>query len=260
MSNLMQRYGPTALITGASSGIGAEFARQLATAGMNLILAARRRENMEALRNEIRADHDVQVRIEAVDLADDPGALIEATAGDDIDVLVNNAGFGEKDPFLDIDIERQLKMIRLNCATVIRLTHHYVGRMVQRDRGAVIITSSTGAYQALPYSAVYGATKAFDLHFGEALACELKDTNVDVLTLCPGPTDTEGPRRTGVDTDRVKMMPVGPVVTAALRSLGRRPTVIPGFTNRLGATLTRLVPRKLATRIAGRLIKNAAPG
>lgn len=258
MQSLTKRYGPRALITGASSGIGAEFAKRLARAGMSLVLAARRRENMVALRNEIAAANDVDIRIEAVDLASDPDALIAATADIEIDLFVNNAGFGEKDPFLDIPIDTQLKMIQLNCAAVIRLTHHYVTQMVERDRGAVIITSSTGAYQALPYSAVYGATKAFDLHFGEALACELKDTNVDVLTLCPGPTDTEGPRRTGVDPDRVKMMPVGPVVTRALKALGRRPTTIPGFTNRVGAALTRLLPRRLATRIAGRLIRNAA--
>jgi hypothetical protein len=123
----------------------------------------------------------------------------------------------------------------------------------------MVFVASTAAYQGLPFSSVYGATKGFDLLLGEGLWFELRDKGIDVISLCPGPTDTEGPKRTGVNPDKVpNMMPVEPVVRAALDKLGRRTSVIPGFTNKLAAFATRLVSRRFSTRTAGKLIKRVS--
>jgi uncharacterized protein len=128
---------------------------------------------------------------------------------------------------------------------------------VARGRGGIIFTSSTAAFQGLPFSSHYAATKGYELQLAEGLWYELKGQGVDVLALCPGPTDTEGPRRTGVDPSKVpvKMMDVGPVVRVGLRALGRAPFAIPGTTNRLAALLVKLLPRRLATTVAGRLMQ-----
>ena len=255
----VERYGPWAVVTGASSGIGEETARQLAALGLSVVLVARRRDRLEALAADLAAAHGVEVRVSEHDLASPAGveALITEVRPLDVGLLVNNAGFGMKGGFVDLSLSEQRRMIELNCQTPVALTHGLGARIVARGRGGIIFVSSTAAFQGLPTSAVYGASKGFDLLLGEAVWDELRKTGVDVLTLCPGPTDTEGPRRTGVDPDKVpvKMMQVGPVVRAALLGLGKRAVVVPGASNRVAALLTRLVPRAMATRVAGRLIR-----
>jgi hypothetical protein len=255
------RYGPWAVVTGASSGIGEETARQLASGGLHVVLVARREERMVALAEALRRDHGVEVDVVRADLGTDAGqrALADATRSRDIGLLVANAGFGLKGAFVDIPLERQIAMVRLNVEGTLSLVHEFAGRLVARGRGGIIVTSSTAALQGTPFTSAYAATKAFDLVLAEGLRDELAPAGVDVLALCPGATDTEGPRSTGVDPSRVpgKMMPVGPVVRAALLGLGRTAVVIPGSTNRVAAFATRLVPRALATWIAGRLIRRA---
>ena len=146
-------------------------------------------------------------------------------------------------------------MFELNCQTPVALTRALAPALVARGRGGVIVVASTGGLQGLPWSTVYGASKGFDLLFGEGLGPELATHGVDVLTLAPGGTDTEGPRRTGVELAKVKLMPVAPVVRAALAGLGRRALVIPGATNKLASLAVRLVPRAVATRAAGRIMQ-----
>jgi len=265
MDPLARRYGPWALVTGASSGIGEELARQLAARGLSLVLVARRRDRLEQLAQALTGAHAIEVRVVELDLVreDACARLREATAGLEIGLLVNNAGFGNKGPFLALDVDEQKRMVALNCRVPVELTHAFVPPMVARGRGGVIVVASTAAFQGLPGSSLYGATKGFDLLLGEGLHEELRGSHVDVLTLCPGPTDTEGPRRTGVNPDQLPagvMMPVAPVVAAALAGLGRRSIVIPGFRNRLAVFLVRLVPRWLAARIAGALIRRATGG
>lgn len=258
-TDFRQRYGPWALVTGASSGIGAEFARQLAARGLHVAVVARRRERLEALADALHAAHGADVCIIAADLtcASAPDAIAEATKDLDVGLLVNNAGFGEKGGFFDIPLEKQLRMIELNCKVPVWLTHRMAPTLVQRGRGGIIIVASTAAFQGVPYTSVYAATKSFDLMLGDALGHELRRKGVDVVTVCPGPTDTEGPRRTGVVPHRlpVKMMATELVVRRTLNALGRKTVVIPGAANKTAAFLTRLLPRRLASRIAGRMIE-----
>ncbi len=253
------RYGPWAVVTGASSGIGAEFARQLAAAGVSVVLVARRRERLVALADEVTAAHGVGARTAAIDLSIPGGAdaLAAEVAALELGLVICNAGTSYKGAFLEHDPADQRRMIEVNCQAPVAITRALGSRLTARGAGGVIIVSSTGAFQGLPWSAVYGATKAFDLLLGEALHVELAPHGVDVVTLCPGGTDTEGPMNTGVDPAKVpvKLMPVGPVVTAALAGLGRRALVVPGATNRLGAFVTRAVPRGVAAKAAGRIMK-----
>jgi short-subunit dehydrogenase len=258
-ADFVRRYGPWALVTGASSGIGAEFARQLAAAGLSVVMVARRRERLVELGDRLRAAHHIDVRVAVHDLAEPAsiGALVAEVADLDVGLVVNNAGLSFKGDFLDHDPDHQRRMIELNCIAPVALTRALGARLVARGRGGVVVVSSTGAFQGLPWSAVYGATKAFDLSLGEALRVELADKGVDVVTLAPGGTDTEGPMNTGVDPARVpvKMMPVEPVVAAALGALGRRSLAVPGVVNQLGVFASRLVPRTFAARAAGRVMR-----
>lgn len=251
------RYGPWAVVTGASSGIGQELARQLAAAGLSLVIVARRGDRLRALADELRAAHGVDVRIGEHDLAEPASvaALVASLADLDLGLVVNNAGVGLKGDFVDHEPAELRRMIELNCQAPVALTRALAPRLVARGRGGVILVASTGGLQGLPGSAVYGATKGFDLLLGEALGPELRARGVDVLTLAPGGTDTEGPRRTGVDPGRVRLMPVAPVVRAALAGLGRRTLVIPGATNKLASLAIRLVPRAIAARAAGRILR-----
>jgi short-subunit dehydrogenase len=258
-AKFVARYGPWAVVTGASSGIGAEFARQLAERGLSLVLVARRRDKLEALGADLYATHGTEVRVVTCDLADEdgPARLIDEVADLDVGLLINNAGVGLKGRLVDIDPAVLRRLVEVNCQAPLALAHGFGRRLVARKRGGMVIVASTGGFQALPWSAAYGASKGFDLLLGEALAVELAPDGVDVLTLAPGGTDTEGPMNTGVDPAKVpvKLMSVTPVVRVALDSLGRRSLVIPGAGNRAAAWAVRLVPRAIAARAAGRIMR-----
>jgi uncharacterized protein len=184
--------GP-AVVTGASSGLGEEFARALAARGHDLILAARRRDRLDALREELVARHGVAVEVVACDLATDAGLADcrAAIAGRDIAVAVLNAGFGSLGPFEGADRQREDRMVHLNCMAVVDLARELVPGMRARGQGQIIVISSAAAWHPVPYMATYGATKAFGLHFARALAEELRGTGVGILAVCPGPTATE---------------------------------------------------------------------
>ena len=259
VNDFLERYGRWAVITGASSGIGAEFARQLAERGLSLVLVARRRDRLDALAAELVAKYGIEVFVAERDLAA-PGsvdALVAEVGARDVGLLVNNAGFGMKGGFFELALSEQRRMIELNCQVPVALTHTLGRRIVDRGRGGIVFTASAAAFQGMPGTAVYAGTKSFDLLFGEGLWGELRGRGIDVLTLCPGSTDTEGPKRTGVNPDRVpgKMMKVEPVVRTALRALGKRPSVIPGGLNKAAQFLTRLLPRRFSTVMAGRMIE-----
>jgi short-subunit dehydrogenase len=179
----------TALITGASAGIGEEFARQLAGRGYDVILVARRRDRLEQLAEQL----PTTAHVVDCDLASDSASLAGKVEelGVDVDLLVNNAGFGLRGRVLELDPEREAEMVRVNCEAVVTLTHAFVPKMVERARGGVITVASTAGMQPLPYEAVYGASKAFAISFMEALWMELQGTGVKVLVVNPGPVKTE---------------------------------------------------------------------
>jgi short-subunit dehydrogenase len=263
-TSFTSRYGPVAVVTGASSGIGAEFARQLAARGLSLVLCARRKDLLDALGAELTGRHGVEVSSVEIDLSrpDFLPALEAAIGTRDVGLLVSNAGFGDKGPFLESDLATQLRMLDTNCRAPLLLAYAFGRRFVERGRGGIVFTSSTAAFQGLPFSSHYAATKGYELQLAEGLWYELLGKGVDVLALCPGPTETEGTKRTGVDPAKVpfKMMAVGPVVSSALDALGSAPIAIPGLSNRLLYAAVKILPRRLATRVAGKMVLRVTGG
>ena len=245
-----------ALITGASAGLGVEFARQLARRGHRLVLAARRKDRLDALAAELGNARPV-----AIDLGT-PGAAAElmadlTSAGETLDLLINNAGFGLGGRFAELDAARQREMIDLNVGALTDLCRLAAPEMISRRSGGILNVASTAAFQPGPGMAVYFATKAYVLSFTEALHEELKPHGINVSCLCPGPTRTEFGAVAGFGEegafDRLSM-DAAPVVEAGLRALDRNDAVIvPGFVNKVGAASTRFVPRPIVRRIAGAL-------
>ena len=260
---MTEAYGGSwVLVTGASAGIGAEFARQFAARGANVVLVARRADKLAALAREINDAHGVEARAVPCDLADAversklPDAL--SRQGIVVDHLVNNAGFGSAGPFAGAEGSREMAMVRLNCEAVVELTHRFLPGMLERRRGGVINVASTAAYQPLPFMATYAASKAFVLSFSLALAEELQDSEVRVLGLCPGPVPTEFQEvaRIELKAERVAVLSAEQTVSSALAgyAAGRR-LVVPGALNKAGATLARLVPWRITSSVVARAMK-----
>lgn len=255
-----------ALVTGASAGLGAEFARQLAARGMHLVLVARRRALLEELAAELHAKHATRCEIIACDLAQ-PGAVAELVAQLDrqgivIDLLVNNAGFGIVGEVDQADVERLLEMIRLNVSAVVELTYRLLPGMLQRGRGAIVNLSSLSGFQPVAYMGVYAATKAFVLHFSEALAEEVRPRGVTVLAVCPGVTKTAFFDIAGAPGWLQKHRSHAPerVVRTALWALERRRQVIVvGWRNYLLTLLVRIAPRARVVKESTRFFKPRRP-
>jgi short-subunit dehydrogenase len=252
-----------ALVTGASAGLGVEFARQWAERGADLILTARRIDRLETLAADLEGRYGVKAHVIASDLAQ-PGAataLRDEIAGRGLTVqtLINNAGFGSHGPVADQDPAQMDEMIRLNVLAVTELTRAFLPGLVADGRGALVNIASVAAYQPTPAMAVYGATKAFVLNFTEAVAYETRASSLRVLAVSPGPVSTEffdvvGSRDAAVG----RMATPAQVVTAARRALERRsapPSVVVGLGNRLSALASALAPRRAVLAVAGRALK-----
>jgi short-subunit dehydrogenase len=250
------RYGPWALVTGASSGIGAEFSSQLAALGLNLILVARRKQRLDDLALRLEERNNIQVRTLRVDLSqpDFISVILAAIQSIEVGLLVNNAGFGLAGNFLAHPLERELALLDVNCRAPLLLTHEFGRKMIERGRGGIIFVSSVSGYIATPSEANYAASKAYELFLAESLWYELKKDGVDVLALCPGVTVTEFHDLAGIKP--VAPMQVNPVVALALKKLGKKPSVIAGWHNRLLVSLIKFVPRWMTTAQAGRVMEN----
>jgi len=256
---LRDRYGEWALITGASAGIGAEFARALAREGISCVLTARRADRLQALARELEATAKVQTRIIPIDLATSDGVdrLLEAVADLEIAVVVANAGYGLAGRFAQQDVQRLREMIQLNCTAPVVMIRQLLPRLRERGRGAIIVVSSIAGHQPLPFNAVYSATKAFDLWFGESLWGELQGSGIDVLAVEPGPTETEFQQVAGEHPHPGE--PPAQVVGIALNALGGQPSVISGWFNWLRANFTRLAPRSIIALVAGGVMAQWTP-
>jgi short-subunit dehydrogenase len=243
------------LVTGASAGLGVEFARQCRARGDELVLVARRKDRLDALAAELGGTHAV-----AADLAK-PGAaarLFEEVAalGLEVGILINNAGFGGGGRFAELDAGRQLEMIDLNVRALTELCRLALPPMLARGAGGILNVASTAAFQAGPYSAVYYATKAYVLSLSEALHEEAKPRGVHVSALCPGPTATEFFEVAGTPDGKLAKMATDPkaVVAAGLEGLARNQAiVVPGFKNRAGAFASRVLPRSTMRGIVAKL-------
>jgi uncharacterized protein len=256
----MDRWrGKWALVTGASAGIGTELAKQLAEAGANLVLTARRRDRLEGLASELTAKNGIRVEIVPADLGrpEAPGEIYAFTASKavEVDLLVNNAGFGGYGPFHVANLSRQLEMVQVNCAAVVNLTRLYLPAMVERRRGDILIVASTAAFQAVPFITVYAATKGFDLLFAEGLAEEVRPYGISVCALCPGSTATEFHDVAGSPSHAIRREETaGKVARVGLEALAKgKSYAISGAANYLGAHSQRLVPRRFVTRVAAKL-------
>lgn len=252
------QFGPWAVVTGASSGIGREFADQVAAAGINVVLVARRVAMLQALGTELAENYGVESRVVAVDLSD-PAALTpiaEATADIDVGLLVSNAGIALPGPFLDSSLQAQREILRLNTAAHLGLSHHFGERLARRGRGGILLVSALGAIHGVPYMANAAATKAYVASLGAGLHGELAKHGVHVTVLHPGPTRTPALGDLGLDPEKMPISPMAPDVCAreALRALARnRARCIPGRVNRATAALVpAAVTRSMMSRMLSR--------
>ncbi len=241
---IRQRYGPWAVVTGASDGIGREFASRLAEAGVNVVLAARRRRLLDELAAELAQGRAVETRTIAVDLATRAGIteLIEQTNDLDVGLLVASAGFGTSGAFIGVALEDELSMVDVNCRAVAALSHVFGRRFVERKRGGIILMSSIVAFQGVPRAANYAATKAYVQSLAEGLRLELKPLGVDVIASAPGPIRSGFAARASM-TMRLAQTPRD-VAGATLTALGQRGTVRPGWLAKFLEAALMLLPRQ----------------
>lgn len=248
MKNFKIKYGKWALVTGASSGIGAEFAQKLAELGLNLVLLARRREYLEQCATTLKQKFSIEVKCLTIDLskADFMSEILSETSDIEIGLLVNNAGFANTGEFLENDLKRELEMLYVNCRAPMLLNHEFGKLMQKRQRGGIILVSSIAAFSAMPLWSNYSATKAYSLLFGEGIASEFIHYGVDVLTVCPGATRTEFQTVAGVEVPMA--MSPEKVVSYSISSLGKKTVIVPGRHNRFMVFATRLFPRWINTK------------
>jgi short-subunit dehydrogenase len=259
MSTFVERYGPWALVTGASSGIGEAFARRLAEMGLNLVLVARREDRLRKLAEELQRRFPVSMRVVPVDLSQDGflPTIQKATHNLQIGLLVNNAGIATSGKFLDNDLGAELAMLHINNRASLILSHHFGRLMRKHGRGGMIFLSSSVAFSGVPSWSNYAASKAHDLVFAEGLAKELRPDGISILALCPGATQTEF-----WPSDSKPLFPQQPgaVVYLALKKLGRKTTVVAGWLNSLTVLSTRLLPRSWNASIFGWVVGRMIQG
>jgi len=252
----------TTLITGASTGIGAAFARKLAARGRNVLLVARSEDKLIALCNELGRLTSIRAQYLALDLQQpDAGAqLFDETKKRELEIemLINNAGFGSMGDFARLDLDRELEMIQLNVRALVDLTHRFIVPMRERKRGTIINVASTAAFQAVPFMATYAATKAFVLSFSEAIAEENRPHGIHVMALCPGVTETNFFEASKIDRPPMRTIQTAEeVVDAALRAMDRQKTVaISGWTNWLVVEAERFVPRSTVRKVAAKALRS----
>jgi len=255
--------GKWALVTGASAGIGAALARELASHGAKLVLTARRKERLDTLAAELTG-RGVEVRIVVADLNDPaaPKQIYESTegAGLTVDILINNAGLGQFGAFHQSPVEQEMSQVRVNCEAVVRLSRLFVPCMVERRRGWVLVVASTASFQPVPYLTTYAATKAFDRFFALGLAAEVARFGVKVTALCPGMTESEFFEVSRSDVfKRPRLQSAEDVARQAVAALasGKR-TIIPNVSGRLSALAVRLLPVGFIANLIEKVIRHKA--
>lgn len=224
-----RRYGPAALVTGASSGIGEAFAEALAARGLDVVMVARRLDRLEALAERLAKTHGVQARALQVDLVQAGAAqqMLDATRDLDVGLVVSNAGFGLKGEHAANDPQAMAEMLMVNCNVPMQLAHGFIPRLRARGRGGIILTSSVEGLIGCPYSTAYSATKALVVALGEGLWAELQPEGIDVLTLCPGATESEAAAKQGIDIAKLQnVMPAADVAELTLDNIQNGPTFI----------------------------------
>jgi len=253
---LLTKYGPWAVVTGASSGIGREIASMLAEAGLNLVLVARRRGVLERMAGDLGPRHGIEARVVTADMALEAGiGTVEAAARDlDVGMLVAAAGFGTSGPFLESSLETELEMLDVNCRAPLRMSLHFGRRFAGRGRGGIVLMSSLVGFQGTPNAAHYAATKAYVQTLAEALHTELAPLGVDVLASAPGPTNSGFASRAGMRMGAA--LEPADVARGTLEALGRTATVLPGPLTKLLTYSLAPLPRRARVGIMGRVMGN----
>lgn len=255
MSRFVERYGPVAVVTGASDGIGRACAEELARRGLGLVVVARNRDGLEAVAASLERSFAARVQVIAADLATAEGcaAVLRETEHLDVGLLVAAAGYGTSGTFLASELDRELDMLALNCGAILRLTHGFGRRLAARGRGGLILFGSLVGFQGVPFAAHYAATKAWNQTLAEGLAAEFRAAGVDVLSSAPGPVASGFAARAD--------MRMGAAVTPAtvaqqtLAALGRRTTVRPGWLSKLLEASLATLPRSARTRIMAQVMR-----
>lgn len=249
-----RHYGPWAVVTGASEGIGRAFAQRLAELGVNVVLVARRADLLDALAASLRAAHGIECRVVSADLADRDAnrSLIDATAELDVGLLVSAAGFGSGGPFLAADVGSETAMVDVNCTAVLVQSWHYGRRFAQRGRGGVVLMSSLVGFQGAPWAANYAATKAYVQSLAEGLRAEWASRGVDVIASAPGPVASGFARRADMRMARAQSPEI--VARRTLEALGRRGTIRPGWLSKLLGWSLGTAPRAWRVAIIGRIM------
>lgn len=242
-NRLKENYGPWAIVSGASSGIGLEIAELLAESGLNLIIHARGERALEEIAKRLKSIYGVEIKVVASDVSEAAGTqtLIEAAQTLPIGLLVASAGYGTSGEFIHTSVHAEINMLRLNCEALLTLTHHFAQKFSAQNRGGIILMSSMVAFQGVPYSANYAATKAYVQSLAEALAEELKPYGVDVLAAAPGPVESGFGQRANMKMN-MSLTPQQ-VGIPILRALGRKTTVLPGLLTKFLVYSLRTVPR-----------------
>lgn len=248
-TRLRARYGPWAIVTGASDGIGRAMAVELAANGLNLVLVARRNELLDALASELTSLHQVEIRVMAIDLADLSASarIASETSELEIGLFAAIAGFGTSGNFVDCPLGGELEMIDVNCRSVVELSHHFVRRFAAQRRGGLVLMSSLLAFQGVPRAASYAATKAFIQTFAEGLRLEVGALGIDVVASAPGPVRSGFEARANMRMSAAADPSV--VARQTLAALGRRGTVRPGFLSKLLEASLVPLPRWARSRI-----------
>ncbi|MEO1259923.1 MAG: SDR family NAD(P)-dependent oxidoreductase [Bacteroidota bacterium] len=248
-NRLLHQYGPWAIVTGASSGIGRELSVKLAASGLHLILTARRKNLLDQLASELEATHKIQTKTVVADQANPMGvaAVIKAAEGLEVGLLVVAAGFGTSGHFHESKLDVEKNMLQVNCTALLEVTHHFSRQFVKNKRGGIILLSSMVGFQGVPFAANYAATKAYVQSLGEALHVELKPYGVDVLATAPGPVKSGFEGRANMQMN-MSMSPAQ-VAVPILKALGRKSTNLPGFLTKFLVSSLRTVPRWGKVRI-----------
>ncbi|HZU69918.1 MAG TPA: SDR family NAD(P)-dependent oxidoreductase [Ktedonobacteraceae bacterium] len=260
MRDFHARYGPWAVVAGASQGLGAEFATQLAVKKLNLFLIARRKDVLDELAAKLQQDYAVEVRTLELDLArEDAGSVVEAATSDiDVGLLVYNAALSKIGPFLNTSLQDHLDEIAINCRAPMTLAYLFGQKMQQRGRGGIVLLSSLSSSQGSALISSYTATKAYNRLLAEGLWEELRGQGVDVMACCPSAVSTPNYLASAPRSGRISASTMTPaeVVTETLAALGKQPLIIPGWSNRMAnIVMQRVLPHKMAIKLMGRVMR-----
>ncbi len=262
-STISEKYGPWALITGGTSGIGAALAEELAQSGVNLLLAARNATKLGQQAQSLKRRHRVEVETISVDLSENDGfrELIDKTQNYDVGLFIPSAALENNGEFTQIEAKDELRLLQLNVISVYALTHHFAKRMQERKRGGILLVTSLSGIMPSPYFSNYAGSKAYVQNLGYSLNWEMRRYNIDVSVLAPGPTATPMLEGTGVDFSKTQMniMSAKSVAQIALKGLGRKAVIVPGLKNRIMAFMLKyLISTKKAISMNGKMMEKVA--